>query len=85
MDNWLALALIVILLFRLAILILPQRQKLRFRALLDVGAGTLMTILFVLFAWRRAWLWATLFGIISIPSWRALWAGLVTLARTPPR
>lgn len=95
MDNLVALGLIAALILRVLPYVLAalspemrlrmERQKLRFGALFDVGAGTLLTILVVLLVWRREWLPATLLGIISIPSWRALLAGLVTLARTPPR
>ena len=93
MDNLLALALTITLLLRglpylLRRLPPPLYRRLyhrlvRFWALLDVGVGTLMAGLVGALVWQRAWLLALLLGLISVPSWAGLVAGLRTLARTP--
>jgi hypothetical protein len=94
-DNFLAFALIIALLLRGIPFVMTyaspsfRRQMegrlARFFALLDVAVGTLMLIFFGVLVWQRAWLAAVLLGLISLSSWRALWSGLVLLARTPPR
>ena len=93
MDNVLALGLTITLVLRVVPYILVwlspslrrhlDRRIARFRALLDVGGGTLMAILIGILFWQRAWLAAALLGVISIPSLLGLMAGLRTLARTP--
>jgi hypothetical protein len=55
----------------------------RMQALLDVGGGTLMIIFIGILIWQRAWVAALLLGLISIPSLRGFWTGLVVLAKTP--
>jgi hypothetical protein len=94
MDTFLAAALALSLLLRgvpfVVGLMSPsmrrrmQAQTARFWALLDVGVGTLMAILVGLLVWHGPWYMAILLGLISIPTWRAMWAGLRVLARTPP-
>jgi hypothetical protein len=93
MSKILALGLAISLIVRIGPALLlwlapPLRRRLEDRisriwALLDVGIGTLLAILVGLLIWRQEWLFAVLLGLISLPSWRALWAGLVVLARTP--
>ncbi len=93
MDNILALGLTISLVLRVLPYVLGwlspslrriiDRRIVRFRALLDVGGGTLMAILVGILFWQRAWLPALLLGAISIPSLMGLMAGLRTLARTP--
>lgn len=93
MDNILALGLIITLLLRGIPFVLfyasPSfRRKMegriaRFFALLDVATGTLMLIFVGVLVWQRAWVPAILLGLISLTSFRALWTGLVVLAKTP--
>jgi hypothetical protein len=92
-DLLLAAGLTVLLLLRLLPYILMRvsprmRRRLETRiarmwALLDVGGGTLMLIFIGILIWQRAWVPALLLILISIPSLRGFWAGLVLLAKTP--
>jgi hypothetical protein len=93
-DLLLALGLTILLVLRILPYILMrvspamrrrfENRIARMQALLDVGGGTLMIIFISILIWQRAWLAALLLGVISIPSLRGFWTGLVVLAKTPP-
>lgn len=92
-DLLLALGLTVLLLLRVLPYIMMrvsptmrrrfENRVARLHALLDVGGGTLMLIFIGILIWQRAWLAVVLLGVISIPSLRGFWTGLVILAKTP--
>lgn len=92
-DLLLALGLTVLLVLRVLPYVLMkvsptmrrrfENRMARMQALLDVGGGTLMLIFIGILVWQRAWLAAGLLGVISIPSLRGFWTGLVILATTP--
>jgi hypothetical protein len=93
MDSIFAIGAVVVLVLRFLPFLLGllhpnvrqfvQRRMVRFRALVDVGGGTLMVILVALLLFQQRWILAALLAAISLPSWYGMMQGLRILARTP--
>ncbi len=92
MDNLFAIALTLLLLLRglpfLLKWLAPRLARrlhlllLRFQALVDIAAGTMMAAFVGLLLWDRHWILAALLAGISVPTFTGLIAGFRFLARS---